>query len=262
MNDRATSTAPLLEPDLAASAATMAVARAGIDAEGPRSYPGGKNGAGVFQRLINLMPPHRCYIEAFLGSGAIMRRKKRAAENVGIDADAGVIAGHVAGGHLAGVELIHGCALSWLADRRWSGDELVYCDPPYLGSARSRPARAIYAHEMTAKGEHEELLRIVKACPALVIISGYPSPLYDRLLLGWRRVDYMAQTRGGAKPECAWLNFPEPAELHDYGWIGDDFRERMRIGRKINRWTRRLAAMPTLERAAILAALGAGAARR
>jgi hypothetical protein len=41
-------------------------------------YKGGKNGSGVFQRLICMMPPHRVYIEAFLGSGAILRRKRPA----------------------------------------------------------------------------------------------------------------------------------------------------------------------------------------
>ena len=36
------------------------------------TYPGGKSGSGVYQQLINLMPPHKIYIEAFLGGGAIM----------------------------------------------------------------------------------------------------------------------------------------------------------------------------------------------
>jgi DNA adenine methylase len=32
-------------------------------------YPGGKSGAGVYQTIINLMPPHTVYIEPFLGGG-------------------------------------------------------------------------------------------------------------------------------------------------------------------------------------------------
>ena len=42
------------------------------------SYPGGKNGAGVYQAIINQMPPHQTYIEGFLGSGAVLRMKKPA----------------------------------------------------------------------------------------------------------------------------------------------------------------------------------------
>ncbi|MCZ4283118.1 hypothetical protein O4H49_20200 [Kiloniella laminariae] len=30
------------------------------------SYPGGKGGAGVYQKIINIMPPHKTYIEGFL----------------------------------------------------------------------------------------------------------------------------------------------------------------------------------------------------
>ncbi|MCG9790671.1 hypothetical protein L1D61_26435 [Vibrio mediterranei] len=39
------------------------------------SYLGAKSGSGVYQTIINLMPPHDTYIEAFLGTGAIMRKR-------------------------------------------------------------------------------------------------------------------------------------------------------------------------------------------
>jgi DNA adenine methylase len=51
------------------------------------SYPGGKSGAGVYQTIINHMPPHRVYIEPFLGGAAIMRNKRPASLNIGIDRD-------------------------------------------------------------------------------------------------------------------------------------------------------------------------------
>ena len=54
-------------------------------------YPGGKSGSGVYQRLINLMPPHPVYCEPFLGGGAVMRLKRPAAYNIGVDMDADVI---------------------------------------------------------------------------------------------------------------------------------------------------------------------------
>jgi DNA adenine methylase len=37
------------------------------------SYPGGKAGSGVYQRLINEIPPHDTYIAAFAGRDAIAR---------------------------------------------------------------------------------------------------------------------------------------------------------------------------------------------
>jgi DNA adenine methylase len=51
------------------------------------TYPGGKNGAGVFQRIISQMPPHDVYIEPFLGGGAVLRLKRPAALSIGIDRD-------------------------------------------------------------------------------------------------------------------------------------------------------------------------------
>jgi DNA adenine methylase len=55
-------------------------------------YPGGKNGGGAYQTLINLMPPHSVYIEPFLGSGAVMRMKRPARVNIGLDLDGEVLA--------------------------------------------------------------------------------------------------------------------------------------------------------------------------
>ena len=49
------------------------------------AYPGGKNGAGVFQRIICMMPPHHVYIEPFLGGGAIARLKRPAQLNIAMD---------------------------------------------------------------------------------------------------------------------------------------------------------------------------------
>lgn len=56
-----------------------------------KHYPGGKGENGVFQRLINLMPPHEVYIETHLGGGAVMRNKRPARRNIGIEIDPEVI---------------------------------------------------------------------------------------------------------------------------------------------------------------------------
>jgi len=224
-------------------------------AAGLTRYPGGKNGMGIWQRIINQMPPHLIYIEAFLGSGALLRRKRPApAGNIGIDVDAGIIARHSAGLR-RDCTFVSADSLGWLRAYRGDARTLIYCDPPYLGEARCRPGRAIYRSEMQGRQEHAELLRILTSSPAMVMISGYSNPLYDTALYDWRRVEYQAMTRGGPKTEVLWMNFAEPRELHDYRFLGDDFHERCRISRKIARWQRRLAAMPDLERSAVLAGI-------
>ena len=57
-----------------------------------------------------------------------------------------------------------------------SPDVLLYADPPYLGSTRASGA---YRHEMTSPAEHRALAEVLRAAKASVILSGYPSDLYD-----------------------------------------------------------------------------------
>ena len=238
-------------PDLATSDVT--IARSAEGGEGLTTYVGGKNGAGVWQRLISQMPPHRVFVEAFLGSGAIIRRKRPASANIGLDIDPDVIAAHrrVQRQGLFSFRCVD--ALDWL-DRTWDADAFIYCDPPYLGEARAG-MQARYKHEMLGEDAHRQLLQILTSTQAMVMISGYAHPLYDQALKDWRRITYTATTRGGVATEIAWMNYPEPTALHDYRYLGRDFHDRCRIKRKISRWSRRLAAMPALERAAVWQAL-------
>ena len=46
-------------------------------------YDGGKG--AMYHKIINRIPPHRVYIEPFLGGGAVMKRKRPAAVNIGLD---------------------------------------------------------------------------------------------------------------------------------------------------------------------------------
>jgi hypothetical protein len=62
-------------------------------------------------------------------------------------------------------------------------------------------------------------------------------------------------TRGGPAVEHLWCNFPEPMALHDYSYLGADFRERERIKRKAARWRQKFVALGTLERKAVLGSL-------
>ena len=51
------------------------------------------------------------------------------------------------------------------------------------------------------------------------------------------------------------MNFPAPFELHDYQFLGSNFRERERIKRKVTRWKDRLIHMEPLEKHAIMVAI-------
>lgn len=218
------------------------------------TYPGGKNGSGVYQALINLMPPHRVYVECFLGHGAVMRLKKPADESIGIDSDPAVLdMWH--GDEVPNFRLLDYDAIDFLNSVNLSNDSLLYLDPPYLMSTRSCK-RPIYRHEFGGEADHLELLTIIKKLNCMVMISGYYSALYSKELAGWRTATFQAQTRSGkTATEWVWLNFEEPLELHDYRYLGSDFRQRERIKRKQRRWHARLLCMNSTERYAMLSIL-------
>lgn len=213
------------------------------------AYLGGKSQSGVYQRIINLIPPHDVYIEPFLGGGAIMRMKRAARLSYGIDRSEAAL--EMARGSHA--QLVNGCGIDFLERFDFRGGEFVYCDPPYLHSTRR--SRARYDFEMT-DADHARLLGVLRALPCPVLLSGYPSALYDDALTGWGRDEFEVMTRGHTwATEVLWFNYPRPAALHDVAFVGDNYRERLRIKRKRARWAARLARMPALERAALFSAL-------
>lgn len=226
------------------------------------SYPGGKGGSGVAQAIINQIPPHDIYIEPFLGSGVIMRTKKPAAKSYGCDADPDVIARWSADSEWEAPPfstILNVDAISFLGrffDGRPRTDrEFIYIDPPYLFDVRSSKD-PIYAHEFGTPEQHEALLDLLKTIPAHVAISGYYSDLYAQKLADWRTITFNTIDRGGnIKQEWLWMNYSEPQQLHDYRFLGKDYRERERLAKMRRRWLARLTDMPRLERLMLSAAI-------
>lgn len=98
-----------------------------------------------------------------------------------------------------------------IIDRADAPETLFYLDPPYLLGTRTamadgRAAVHGYVHEMT-DADHAALLDRALRIEGMVVLSGYPSALYDEALAGWQRVERIAMA-DGAKPrtEVLWLN--------------------------------------------------------
>lgn len=94
---------------------------------------------------------------------------------------------------------------------------LLYVDPPYLGTTRKG---VNYQHEMPGEPDHRELAAALGAARAAVVVSGYPSPLYDELYAGWNRTEIATATgqanTWNARTEVIWSNRPFPqASLFD-----------------------------------------------
>lgn len=86
----------------------------------------------------------------------------------------------------------------------------VYADPPYLMSTRNGSK---YASEIGVE-HHEKMLSTLLELPGPVILSGYPSEMYDTALDGWHRIALDRKANGQAgkgssvnRTEVLWLNF-------------------------------------------------------
>lgn len=221
------------------------------------SYLGSKAASGVWQKIIAEMPPHETYIETHLGGGAIMLRKPAALRSIGIDIDSDALQQFDRSLIMQRPDLELYCtdAVGFLStfDYDSAGHTLVYCDPPYLMATRT--SRARYRHEYTTE-EHVRLLSCLKSLPenVSVILSGYPSQMYDDALKGWRTREFQAMTRGGVRTEKIWMNYAE-GRAYTHLCAGKDYNDRTRIKRKAERWRKKYAALPLAERLAIMTAL-------
>jgi DNA adenine methylase len=88
---------------------------------------------------------------------------------------------------------------------------LHYCDPPY--PQETRTAKKVYGAFEVSEADHRQLLEVLLACHGKVMISGYPSALYDQTLAGWTRhtFDLPNNAAGGKvkgrETEVLWCNF-------------------------------------------------------
>jgi hypothetical protein len=194
------------------------------------------------------MPPHDTYIETHLGGGAIMKRKPPARHNVGIDINPKALADFACD---YPVQQVNGCAHRFLAEYDYRGRELVYSDPPYLLHTRTSGRSYRFDYEQP---DHIELLELLNSLPCHVMLSGYPSALYEELLSGWRSIELQVMNQAGVRTEKLWFNFT-PDRVHWASFAGKNFTDRQRIKRKAANWAKRYRALPRAERLAVLAAM-------
>jgi hypothetical protein len=69
---------------------------------------------------------------------------------------------------------------------------------------------------------------------------------------GFRKMTYRVATHNGPVDECLYMNYPEPDELHDYQFFGDDKIKRQAYKRKETGYIEKFQSMPVKERKGIL----------
>lgn len=96
-----------------------------------------------------------------------------------------------------------------LIPRHDSERTLYYVDPPYPLETRgkSNQRQKHYSHELNT-ADHERLAALLHSLKGMVVLSSYPSPLYQRLYgERWRPITRKAFADGAReKTEVLWLN--------------------------------------------------------
>lgn len=217
------------------------------------TYNGGKNGNGTYQQIINLIPPHKIYIEPFVGSGAVFRYKLPAVLTILNDKDPRIFKYWTNQVKTLehSVSVYNMDALDILTLNDTGSDVFIYLDAPYLFSTR-KSQRKLYTHDSGDYAFHVDMLYIAAASRNKVMISGYDSELYQEKLKGWHVHTFQAQTRQGMRTECLWMNYPAPVILHDDRYLGNNFRQREKIKMKRDRWLNRFRNLSPSVRMSIL----------
>lgn len=86
----------------------------------------------------------------------------------------------------------------------------VYADPPYLAESRNGSR---YLSEVDVD-HHVHMLAVLQELPGPVVLSGYPSELYDSALSSWHRIALTRKASSSAgkgstanRTEVLWCNF-------------------------------------------------------
>lgn len=113
------------------------------------------------------------------------------------------------GERLSGVVIESRPALDVMLERD-APRTLHYLDPPYLHGTRAMGQdKSTYRHEMD-DSQHQAMLEVCRQLEGFVVISGYPSNLYQDLLSNWQMVrrNFGASGQHGTviRTECLWLS--------------------------------------------------------
>jgi DNA adenine methylase len=226
-----------------------------------KTYNGGKNGSGVYQQIINQIPPHKIFISGFAGNCGVLANKLPASmANIAIDVDVKITD---AWSRIKNIETINQDCITFINDylrvtllfnTTSFKDIFIFLDPPYLKQVRAGN-KNLYRYTMDSEPEHEKLLQAALTWPVKIMFTHYPCELYDKILNNWRVKDIKAMSHIGLRTERLYMNYPESSELHDYRYLGEDFRERELYKKMRSNMVNKFKRMNDLERNMIIEAL-------
>jgi len=206
--------------------------------------PGAKTREGIFQTIINQMPPHTIYCEPFLGSGAVMNHKLPAALNIGLDRDPRAIQRarrRLTRKHARAADATTPsrflCSLANSLD--WDLRSLKPASPPayrFEAADAFEFLRDLKAHPLTIAAAPIPRADILIYCdpPYLLETRAGHSQLYDHELSDWQHIALLKLLRSLKPAMIAVTAYPSNIYrklLHD--WRCVPFQNTTRAGRVV-----------------------------
>ncbi len=224
-------------------------------------YFGGKGGSGTYQQIINLIPPHNTLVIPFLGHCGITRNIKPCQNWYLNDINKDVVkAWEIYWKQTSTLDIFapntNFLTTDWRDVLNINMDQhhvVHYLDPTYRPEDRKSKHR--YPYELTEADHLEILERANNFSCSPVLISTYDNKVYESNLKGWNKISFEAKTRHGMATETVYFNYEPPKELHDYRYMGNDYRERHDYKRKRKHLTKKFERMTALERSYFMNAL-------
>lgn len=216
-----------------------------------KNYSGNKSISGLWQFIINRIPPHSIYYELFAGSATIAKKLNDSpAVKYIIDCNAGVLDTYICTDP-SKEKIICADALQIIPTLLQNDkNTFIYMDPPYRFVCR-RSTKRLYKYEMTDV-QHIDLLRLSSKVKCNCMISHPSNDMYDYALKGWTKEKFIVSYHGKIAEECIYYNYTKPIVLQLYDYVGTDCWDRQRIKRKIDSLSKKLINLPALERNAII----------
>ena len=120
-----------------------------------------------------------------------------------------------AAARLVGVQIENKPAFNLIQEYTQAENLVMYVDPPYPASCRTS-GHPRYMVEADDDQFHQDLAEHLHAVNGTVLLSGYHSPLYDRLYEDWQAIDLPVQANGHngtRRVETIWTNQPQTEVL-------------------------------------------------
>lgn len=215
-------------------------------------YPGQKKINGVYQAIINLIPPVTDFYELFAGSAQLSKILLSINPELKIhlnDLSTAVIDKYSFASAICTTQNAMDIIDNLSYER--SDNKIIFLDPPYLHSTRPNNTN-LYEFEMSDE-DHFKLFMSITAAKTKIILIHPVCEFYDRLIgLGWSYRDIKIRYNKKTSIERIYINYGLPTKLLTYRFLGKNFTDRQRILRKCERFSQKLLLLPEIERNCII----------